>query len=227
MIFLRLLPAFSMVTAADGIVGIDLAGSPRRATGFCLLRAGVITTAVLFSDLEILEAVKSARPEVVAIDAPLSLPPGRRHIEDRTGSHFRSCDLALRQKGIRFFPITLGPMRLLTTRGRHLARLMRKAGCRVIEVYPGGAQDIWGLPRARRDRKALALGLKKLASEKFSLRLQEGATPWLEMTADELDAVAAALVGLLYIQDQAELYGKGKKIIVMPPGGNREKHRLR
>ncbi|MDI6845550.1 MAG: DUF429 domain-containing protein [Candidatus Saccharicenans sp.] len=205
------------MTSAYCIAGIDLAGSPRRATGFCLLRSGVITTSVLFSDLEILEAVKSARPEIVAIDAPLSLPPGRRRIEDRTGSHFRSCDLALRQKGIRFFPITLGPMRLLTTRGRHLARLMRKAGCRVIEVYPGGAQDVWGLPRARQDRKALARGLKKLATEKFGLISGKETKPWREMTADELDAVTAALVGLLYIQGRAELYGKGKKIIVMPP----------
>ncbi len=218
MIYLRLLPAFSMLTAADGIVGLDLAGSPARATGYCLVRSGLIVTSILFSDEEILKTVEGAGPKVVAIDAPLTLPPGRRHIEDRTGSHFRSCDLALRQKGIRFFPITLGPMRLLTTRGRHLARLLRKAGCRVIEVYPGGAQDIWRLPRAGQDRARLAKGLKRLSEKKFRLKLSPGAKPWLEMTSDELDAVTAALVGLLFVQGLAEIYGKGKKIIVMPPG---------
>jgi len=198
------------------IAGLDLAGSPGRPTGYCLINKGTVITGVLFSDQEIIQVLKNTRPEVVAIDAPLSLPPGRRHIEDRKGGHFRSCDLELRKRGIRFFPITLGPMRGLTQRGLQLKAELSRFGLRVIEIYPGGAQDIWKLPRAGQDRNRLALGLAKLALEEFGLQPARGARPWLEMTADELDAVTAALVGLLYSQGRAELYGRGKKIIVMP-----------
>lgn len=200
------------------IAGIDLAGSPRRPTGFCVIESRTIRTVILFSDGEILEAVKKVEPQVVAIDAPLSLPPGCRHIEDRNGRHFRSCDLELRWKGIRFFPITLGPMRGLAQRGLKLKSELSRPGLEVIEIYPGGAQDVWHLPRVGRDRVKLALGLEKLSKIEFGLKLSRGAKPWLKMTADELDAVTAALVGLLYFQGRAELYGKGKKIIVMPPG---------
>ena len=101
------------------VVGIDLAGSEKRDTGFCLLDVETLEAEVciLHSDGEILEASVSSRPLVVAVDAPLSIPRGRRSIDERSPVHFRECDLQLRRLGIRFFPITLGPMRMLTKRG--------------------------------------------------------------------------------------------------------------
>src|SRR2546426_1471383 len=98
------------------VLGIDLAGSPRRPTGLCLLRRSQAQTSVAFSDEDILNTVHQARPDLVPIDAPLSLPKGRKTISDRGGGHFRDCDLELRRRGIRFFPVTLGPMRMLTER---------------------------------------------------------------------------------------------------------------
>ena len=89
------------------VVGVDLAGSPRRATGVCVLRGNQVWSKVAFDDEEILEAIKLSEPDIVPIDAPLSLPPGRQTIHDRTGEHFRPCDRGLQQLGIRFFPITL------------------------------------------------------------------------------------------------------------------------
>lgn len=198
------------------ITGIDLAGSPRRPTGFCLIADQTIEVTTLYSDEEIVNKIRMLNPAVVAIDAPLSLPPGRKQIEDRRGGHFRSCDLALREKGIRFFPITLGPMRMLTARGIALKKRIQKPGCRVIEVYPGAAQEVWGLPRAGSDRIGLARGLQLLSRKQCSLRLSPVSRQWLEMTADELDAVCAALVGLLFFRNRAELYGRGRQIIVMP-----------
>jgi len=54
-------------------VGLDLAGSPHRDTGFCRLGPGLRTaTRILGDDAEILDAVRDARPSIVAIDAPLS-----------------------------------------------------------------------------------------------------------------------------------------------------------
>ncbi|MGQ9802082.1 MAG: DUF429 domain-containing protein [Candidatus Saccharicenans sp.] len=198
------------------IAGIDLAGSPRRPTGFCLIEGKNIEVTIVHEDEEIIDKLRKFEPALVAIDAPLSLPPGRRQIEDRGGGHFRSCDLALRERGIRFFPITLGPMRMLTARGIALKKRIQRPGCRVIEVYPGAAQEVWGLPRAGSDRIGLARGLEYLAGKEFSLRLSSTSKKWSEMTADELDAVSAALVGLLFFRNQAELYGRGRQIIVMP-----------
>ena len=113
---------------SNNVVGIDLAGSPNRNTGLCTLKKGLITSCtILHTDQEIINYVEKANPAIVAIDAPLNLPPGRRSIEDRNGEHFRPCDRELLRRGIRFFPITLGPMRLLTERGIHLKRALTDA----------------------------------------------------------------------------------------------------
>jgi predicted nuclease with RNAse H fold len=136
------------------IVGIDLAGSPHRPTGLCILRDLGAQTHIAFSDEDVLRWVQQARPELVPIDAPLSLPPGRKTIHDRSGEHFRDCDRELRRRGIRFFPITLGPMRQLTERGMMLRTKIEILGFRAVECYPGAAQDVWGFPRQHKDRKA-------------------------------------------------------------------------
>jgi uncharacterized protein len=87
------------------VVGVDLAGSVRRPTGICILRSLRAETHIAFGDDEVLQWVSQARPEIVPIDAPLSLPDGRSTIHDRSGGHFRDCDLELKRRGIRFFPI--------------------------------------------------------------------------------------------------------------------------
>jgi predicted nuclease with RNAse H fold len=182
---------------APVIIGLDLAGSPKRPTGFCLLRGSEARTRDLFSDDEILAVIAEARPALVAIDAPLHLPPGRSSIHERNDSHYRPCDLELRRRKIPFFPITLGPMRGLTERGMRLWADLEGKGIRTVEMYPGGAQDVWGIPRAARDRKGLRRGLAKLGLE----GLRTGCSN------HELDAATGALVGLLFLQGRAEVLG--------------------
>jgi hypothetical protein len=46
----------------------------------------------------------------------LCLPPGRKSIEERTSVYLRESDRQLLKRGIKLFPITLGPMRKLTVR---------------------------------------------------------------------------------------------------------------
>jgi len=58
----------------------------------------------------------------------------------------------------------------------------------VIEVFPGGAQDVLGIPRKKRGRDLLAAGLCRLGISGDIGRL----------SGDELDAVTAAYVGYLY-----------------------------
>lgn len=190
------------------VVGVDLAGSPHRPTGVCILRGLRAQTHIAFADEEILTWVAQARPDLVPIDAPLSLPAGRTTIDDRSGPHFRACDLELRRRGIRFFPITLGPMRLLTQRGLLLKAKIEELGYRVVECYPGGAQDVWGLPRQHRDRQGLRRGLERLGVRGLPESL----------TGDELDAVTAALVGRWFLLGRGEMLG-GEAGILMPARG--------
>jgi len=170
---------------AERVVGLDLAGSPNRDTGACVMeRPRRLRAAVLRSDREILEFVISSLPQLVVIDAPLSLPRGRKTIEDRSGPHLRECDRELLRRRIPFFPLTLGPMRMLTVRGMRIARALTRQGIPVVEGYPGGAQDILGLPRKK-------VGVSVLQQ---SLR-QEGLGGDLDrrpLSHDELDAVTIA-----------------------------------
>lgn len=188
-------------------LGVDLAGSPRRPTGMCLLDVDLYAkTWIAYTNEEILRAAIELRPDIVAIDAPLSLPQGRSSLDDRSGPHFRECDIALRLLGIRFFPVTLGPMRMLTARGMQLRRALEAEGFTVIEVYPGGAQDVLGIPRKNAGLEALRRGL-----ESVGVKLENpSAGP------DELDAVTAALVGLLYLRGEALVLGGKDGSIVMP-----------
>lgn len=187
------------------VVGVDLAGSPRRPTGVCLLRGLRAETHVAFSDDDILRVVRDARPDLVPIDAPLSLPKGRRTIHDRSGEHLRECDRELLRRGIRFFPITLGPMRMLTERGLALKKKLSAMGYRAVECYPGAAQDVWGLPRQHQDRQGLLAGLRKLGVR----GLRQTAT------SDELDASTAALVGRQFLLGRGDMLG-GKRGILFP-----------
>jgi len=188
------------------VVGLDLAGVEDRPSGFCVLEDLNAETCILYTDEEILQKTRLLKPNVIAIDAPLSLPPGRTSIEERTGTHLRECDRELLKRGIKILPITLGGMRKLTQRGVRLKRLLEAEGFRVIEVYPGGAQDVLGVPRKSRGREPLLAGLKKLGIR--GLRK--------EMSDHELDAVTAAFVGKLFLEGKSETLGDPERGIVMP-----------
>jgi uncharacterized protein len=200
------------------VVGIDLAGVALRPTGACSLRDLEASTALFFEDRDILDFVRREKPDLVAIDAPLNLPPGRRSIEDRNGAHYRPCDLELRRRKIPFFPITLGPMRALTVRGIGLRKRLEHEGFPVVEIYPGGAQDIWGIPRARHDLRKLRLGLIRLGLKGLGKNISE----------HELDAASGALVGLRYLQGKARVFGDFETgAILMPIEKGRGRHSLR
>jgi predicted nuclease with RNAse H fold len=189
------------------VTGIDLAGVPHRPTGICYLKNMRARTALIHSDDDILRAIDRENPNLVTVDAPLSLPPGRMSIHQKNGQHFRPCDLELRKRKIPFFPITLGPMRCLTERGIGLKKKIEKKGIPVVEIYPGGAQDIWEIPRVKRDLAELRRGLGCLGVR--GLRR--------DCSGHELDAATAALVGWHYLEGKAELYGDfSSGVIVMP-----------
>ena len=157
-------------------------------------------TTVAYEDDELLAFIKRAAPTNVGIDAPLFLPLGRCCLRNDCtcprNIHFRECDLELRRRGIRFFPMTLGPMRLLTERGMRMSATLSAVGHTVLETYPGAAQDVWGIPR-QRDLLGLRRGLRRFAE--FGRR---------RLTCHELDAVTCAVLAKFHHQGRTELIGR-------------------
>ena len=154
---------------------------------------------MLGGDEEIVRAVVETRPAMVAIDAPLALPRGRRSLDVPGPPHLRACDRELLTLGIRFFPLTLGPMRQLTARGIALAAALRDRGFPVIEAYPGGAQDVLGLPRKGDGERRLQRALVR-----FGFR---GDVARRELTHDELDAIACAYTAREHLAGRSLVLG--------------------
>ncbi len=193
------------------VVGLDLAGSKNRTTGFCLMDENLhAKTKPLRTDKEILSETLGQEPEVVSIDAPLSLPTGRRSLSHRGPPHFRACDLVLRRMKIRFFPVTLGPMRKLTARGMKMKKIFESKGLNVIESYPGSIQDILGMPRKQ-------AGLEKLRAALVQYGAK-GDVHRPDITHDELDAITSAIVGKMYLEGNYLAIGDpGEGLMILPP----------
>jgi len=102
---------------------------------------------------------------------------------------------------IKFFPVTIGPMRALTARGISLGKRLERLHVRVVETYPGASQDLLGIPRKNQGLHELQESLVRIGCK--------GDAKARSLTGDELDAVSCALV--------ARDYGKGNYIAVRDP----------
>jgi uncharacterized protein YprB with RNaseH-like and TPR domain/predicted nuclease with RNAse H fold len=183
------------------VVGIDLRGNPRNPTGWARCCGNKAETRIVHDDAEILALTKDVKPDLVSIDAPLSLPRGRVSVYDdspcrRTGGIVRDAERILWSKGIRVYPALIRHMQGLTERGIRLAAELNEAGVSVIESYPGAAQDILGIARKRDDPQHLRRGLAQ-----FGFRIRG------EKTHDELDAITSGLVGYFYLAGDYEGIG--------------------
>jgi predicted nuclease with RNAse H fold len=166
-------------------------------------------TLALHSDEEIIEETLKEKPDVISIDAPLSLPLGRKSLERRGPPHLRECDRELSRMKIKFFPITLGPMRKLTKRGIELKRYFESEGFEVIESFPGAVQDILGMPRKQYGREKLRRALIKYGFK--------GDVEKEKITDHELDAICSALVGKMYLEDDYLAIGDPKEGLIILP----------
>ncbi|MGC2331654.1 MAG: ribonuclease H-like domain-containing protein [Candidatus Acidiferrales bacterium] len=173
------------------VVGIDLTGSERRATGWALMEGSHATTKSLRSDDDLVRETIACKPDLVSIDSPLSLP---ERYGDPGVPIYRKCELALKRMGISVFWCLLPSMAMLTRRGIALAERLRRAGLTVIESYPGAAQDILGIPRKKASLEELKWGLARAGIG--------GDFPTAHVTHDEIDAITSALVGLFYLADE-------------------------
>ncbi len=197
------------------MIGIDLRSGPRYPTGLAVLDASWRLTelALVRTDEQILSAIDRWNPRIIAIDAPLGLPEGRCCTDPTCACArhgiMREVDRACAAAGYRPFPTLLPSMVRLTERGISLHRQLSEAGHRVIEVYPGMAQDILGVPRKGKSVDLLRRGLKRTGIR--------GIPRSRPVSHDELDAITCALVGQLHLDSQTETMGPGVPVPLILP----------
>jgi len=196
------------------IVGIDLTGSETRPSGWCLLNGNEAITSRLGSTREIVDETIKAKPDLVSIDSPLSLPVGRTSVDDKDAARnqagiTRACERILRRRGINVYPCLIPSMQRLTQRGIELAKEFRSGGLPVIESYPGAAQDIMGIPRKRASLELLAKGMQR-----FGIA---GSFTEASVSHDELDAITSAIVGLFFWSGKFEALGNEEEDYLIIP----------
>ena len=203
------------------VAGIDLASAPE----YGAKRYNRVGLAALAPDLAVLRLevgpfdddriaafVAETDAAVVAIDAPLSLPPGRCCARDdcdcaRFG-RVRVIDRACFALGLRPFPALIPSMRGLTLRGIALKRRLEASGLTVIEVFPGAVQDMLRLPRKQAGLARLLAGLRRLGLQGLD-DLRPDSLPAARQ-GDALDALTAAYM--------AHLYRQGRYWAIAAPG---------
>lgn len=174
-------------------VGIDLAGTAKHFTGFCILtvqdfKDKFAETKLLNTDNEIIEETKKAKPEIVAIDAPLS--KGKR-----------KCDYDLKIYGA--LPLTLKSMEILAERGIKISNELRKENFNVIEVFATASAKILGFYNKRKE-----------AEQKELMKMVKGINKKL-LKKHEIDAIFCAITAYLHhIGKTMEVGDENGKIII-------------
>jgi uncharacterized protein YprB with RNaseH-like and TPR domain/predicted nuclease with RNAse H fold len=208
----KLLPAMPQYPMrAPVIVGVDLRGKAHNPTGLAACTGGRVTHGIAFEDDAIFEWIMRQSPDLVSIDAPLSLPRGRASAFDDDPARpqcgiVRDAERILWSRGIRVYPALIKHMQGLTSRGIALAARLQSIGVEVIESYPGAAQDVLGIPR-----KGVGLSLLHRGLCDFGFDVPSG------LSHDELDAVTSALVGYFYLADRYEGLGaRDENYLIVP-----------
>ena len=209
----NLLAKMPSTIKAPKVVGVDLRASEIRPTGWALLAGDAAITKIVKTDEEIIHETIKHDPDVVSIDSPLGIPFGRCCTKDsckcRTKGILRECERTLWRRGVRVFPCLLPSMQKLTERGMRLAKAFRKRGYKVIESYPGAAQDIMRIPRKKSSLDDLAGGLQA-----FGIK---GECLTKGCSHDELDAITSAVVGYFYLTGDYEALGnKHEEWLIIP-----------
>lgn len=180
------------------IVGLDLTAGD-KATGVALLEDYDVETCSVYSDEEILTFIEKHKPSIVSIDSPLGLPGGGGSIDPSAGI-VRVAEHDLASIGIPAYPALIDSMRNLTLRGIRIKQAIEQLpnAPKVIESYPGAAQDILCLPRKQKSLELLREGLYRLGLRGSGLETR---------SHDEMDAITSAIVGRYFESDAFEPMG--------------------
>lgn len=178
-------------------LGIDLAASPKRPTGFCILKEFECITGIIKSDEEILD-LAYVNPKIIAIDSPLSFSLNNKP--------FRTCDLEARKRGFFVLPLSMTAMKKLTARGIKLKKEFNEMGYQVIEVFPTGAFLALNIIPPKKSIEKTIKGLREL-----------GLIFSNDKTIHELDAMISAYVAYKYYKGEVEILGNAEEGTIVIP----------
>ena len=206
--------------------GIDLTSTEAKPSA-CLGLDGksqLIYLGFLTENIEIVTLLNFYSPQVIGIDAPLSLPLGLCCLEDSCSCKpefprkNRQCDQELRRQGIPCYPTSKKTfIKDLIYRGIELktsiGRDVKQAG-QVIEVYPFASKvRLFGETIPRKTTKQGMSFLRDKLGE-----ILPDLNPYLDMFDHDLyDAALAAYTALLHHQNRAEALGNSKEGIIFIP----------
>jgi len=149
------------------------------------------------ADIWLKELIQRTSPEVVAIDAPLSLPGVYSKLEHCSNHHYRHCDLEAGAMS----PMFLGG---LTARAIELKSwLLQNTDAEVIEVYPKlVAQRLALDKRYKKDSSYLEEALVALDKELTGTMPGDAGENW-----HRFDALMALIAANRYVAGTAEKIG--------------------
>jgi predicted nuclease with RNAse H fold len=206
--------------------GIDLTSTEAKPSA-CLGLDGksqLIYLGFLTENIEIVTLLNFYSPQVIGIDAPLSLPLGLCCLEESCSCKpefprkNRQCDQELRRQGIPCYPTSKKTfIKDLIYRGIELktsiGRDVKQAG-QVIEVYPFASKvRLFGETIPRKTTKQGMSFLRDKLGE-----ILPDLNPYLDMFDHDLyDAALAAYTALLHHQNRAEALGNSEEGLIFIP----------
>ena len=206
--------------------GIDLTSTKAKPSA-CLgldAKSQLVYLGFLVENRDIVALLNFYSPQVIAIDAPLSLPLGLCCLEESCpcGPKFprknRQCDQELRRQGIPCYPTSKKTfIKDLIYRGIELKTSigydMKQAG-QVIEVYPFASKvRLFGktIPQ-KTTNQGMSFLRDKLGDILPSLR------PYFDMFDHDLyDAAVAAHTALLHHQNRVDALGNSEEGLIFIP----------
>jgi predicted nuclease with RNAse H fold len=207
-------------------LGIDLTSTEAKPSA-CLgldSKSQLVYLGFLTKNRDIVALLNFYSPQVIAIDAPLSLPLGLCCLEEscpckpKFPRKNRQCDQELRQQGITCYPTSKKTfIKDLIYRGIELktsiGREVKQAG-QVIEVYPFASKvRLFGKTMPRKTTKQGMSFLRDKLGD-----ILPGLKPYLDMFDHDLcDAAVAAYTALLYHQNRVEALGNSEEGLIFIP----------
>jgi predicted nuclease with RNAse H fold len=181
------------------IIGLDLAGLSKNPSGIAYLKQRVVQTKLVYTDEQIREIIEDNKPNLIAIDAPLSIPKS---------GFSRTADRQMIKHGYRVLPPNFPHMQELTQRAVNLNKLLTEKTYRTIEVHPTSTRKALQILPSK-DWRAIQESLKQIGL-KGNLQTQT-------LSNHELDAITAALTAVLYLKKQTEQIGEKEEGYIIVP----------
>ncbi len=208
-------------------MGIDLTSKETRPSACLGLDADLhlLYAGFLHHDSDILQLVPRYQFDLVAIDAPLSLPKGLCCLEldcpcqpDAKGNG-RSCERQLARQDIPcYFTTKKSIIKDMGKRAIRLKAELESIGCQVIEVYPYASKvRLFGKNIPKKTTPAGLAFLKQHISQ-----LLPNIAPYVaRFNHDLCDAAIAAHTAFLYQQGKTEPCGEPEEGIIYLPSVDR------